>query len=131
MCAGVLVRSYSAAFGTLAQPPDPLGRFSSDGGCGFLCSSFRRCVSPSTAVQQSRRAVNSCPQLLAKSIPSNFMPKAKFFQDVLRLDMSGIGDMLLRYPQVGLLLLLLSSLLSWFCGRGGDGDGAFVVVWWW
>lgn len=55
---------------------------------------------PDRAVRQSRRAVSSCPQLLAKGVSSNFMPKIKFFNDVLRLDMEGVSGILLRYPQV-------------------------------
>ncbi|CBJ33384.1 conserved unknown protein [Ectocarpus siliculosus] len=48
----------------------------------------------------ARKVVCSCPQLLVKSVPSNFMPKIIFFERRLGIGRDGIGPMLVRYPQL-------------------------------
>ncbi|CAM9955428.1 unnamed protein product, partial [Ectocarpus fasciculatus] len=47
-----------------------------------------------------RKVVCSCPQLLVKSVSSNFVPKIRFFEQRLGIGRDGIGPMLVRYPQL-------------------------------
>ncbi|CAN0112004.1 unnamed protein product, partial [Scytosiphon promiscuus] len=48
----------------------------------------------------ARKAVCTCPQLLVKSVTSNFFPKTEFFEEALGVGRTGVGRMLVRYPQL-------------------------------